>query len=89
MHHPVHKTLKAAYSFYNVSNKTGWLDLMNDALVAARNVSETIHFIFLAFDKTYFSIYLYCCIFTPPHTQDKTTVPSFFRWALMSLTPWI
>lgn len=40
MHHPVHKTLKAAYSFYNVSNKTGWIDLMNDALVAARDVSS-------------------------------------------------
>lgn len=38
MHHPVHKTLKAAYSFYNVSNKTGWIDLMNDALVAARDM---------------------------------------------------
>ncbi|XP_026282999.1 glycylpeptide N-tetradecanoyltransferase 1 [Frankliniella occidentalis] len=38
MHHPVHKTLKAAYSFYNVSNKTGWIDLMNDALIAARDM---------------------------------------------------
>lgn len=41
MHHPIHKTLKAAYSFYNVSNKTGWIDLMNDALIAARDVSDT------------------------------------------------
>lgn len=38
MHHPVHKSLKAAYSFYNVSNKTAWVDLMQDALTAAKNV---------------------------------------------------
>ncbi|PSN36023.1 Glycylpeptide N-tetradecanoyltransferase [Blattella germanica] len=37
MHHPVHKTLKAAYSFYNVSTATGWVDLMGDALVSAKN----------------------------------------------------
>ncbi|CAG2056495.1 unnamed protein product, partial [Timema podura] len=36
MHHPTHKMLKAAYSFYNVSTKTGWLDLMSDALVSAK-----------------------------------------------------
>jgi glycylpeptide N-tetradecanoyltransferase len=39
MHHPVHKTLKAAYSFYNVSTVTNWVDLMGDALVSAKNVS--------------------------------------------------
>lgn len=37
MHHPVHKVIKAAYSFYNVSTKTPWIDLMNDALISARN----------------------------------------------------
>lgn len=37
MHHPVHKTLKAAYSFYNVSTATNWVDLMSDALVSAKN----------------------------------------------------
>ncbi|XP_069702884.1 glycylpeptide N-tetradecanoyltransferase 1 [Periplaneta americana] len=37
MHHPVHKTLKAAYSFYNVSTATSWVDLMGDALVSAKN----------------------------------------------------
>jgi len=37
MHHPVHKTLKAAYSFYNVSSKTPWVDLMQDTLTAAKN----------------------------------------------------
>jgi hypothetical protein len=39
MHHPVHKALKAAYSFYNVSKGTPWIDLMGDALVSAKNVS--------------------------------------------------
>lgn len=37
MHHAVHKTVKAAYSFYNVSTKTDWIDLMNDALISAKN----------------------------------------------------
>ncbi|XP_032823135.1 glycylpeptide N-tetradecanoyltransferase 2 isoform X1 [Petromyzon marinus] len=36
MHHAVHKTLKAAYSFYNVHTKTPLLELMNDALVLAK-----------------------------------------------------
>ena len=39
MHHPQHKTLKAAYSFYNVSTTTPRFDLMQDCLVAAKNVS--------------------------------------------------
>ncbi|KAH3715921.1 hypothetical protein DPMN_058637 [Dreissena polymorpha] len=39
MHHPVHKTLRAAYSFYNVSTVTPWVDLMQDALIMAKNVS--------------------------------------------------
>ncbi|XP_073991019.1 N-myristoyl transferase [Rhodnius prolixus] len=37
MHHAVHRNLKAAYSFYNVSTKTSWLDLMTDALISAKN----------------------------------------------------
>lgn len=37
MHHAVHKIINAAYSFYNVSTKTPWLDLMNDALISAKN----------------------------------------------------
>ncbi|CAK1601994.1 unnamed protein product [Parnassius mnemosyne] len=37
VYHPVHKTLKAAYSFYNVSTKTPWTDLMLDALITAKN----------------------------------------------------
>lgn len=39
MHHPVYKSLKAAYSFYNVSGKTPWIDLMNDALISAKQLS--------------------------------------------------
>lgn len=37
VYHPVHKTLKAAYSFYNVSTKTPWIELMLDALISAKN----------------------------------------------------
>lgn len=38
MHHPQHKLLKAAYSFYNVSTVTPWVDLMQDALIVAKNM---------------------------------------------------
>ncbi|XP_037702571.1 glycylpeptide N-tetradecanoyltransferase 2 isoform X2 [Choloepus didactylus] len=38
MHHPVHKSLKAAYSFYNIHTETPLLDLMNDALIIAKLV---------------------------------------------------
>ncbi|VVC32295.1 Myristoyl-CoA:protein N-myristoyltransferase,Myristoyl-CoA:protein N- [Cinara cedri] len=39
MHHPTYRTLKAAYSFYNVSTQTPWVDLMQDALISARNAN--------------------------------------------------
>ncbi|CAH0549780.1 unnamed protein product [Brassicogethes aeneus] len=39
MHHHQHKNLKAAYSFYNVSKETPWLQLMNDALISAKQLS--------------------------------------------------
>lgn len=39
MHHPVHKQIKAAYSFYNVATKTPLEELMYDALVSAKNLS--------------------------------------------------
>ena len=42
MHHPQHKLLKAAYSFYNVSTATPWVDLMQDALIVAKNVCVTL-----------------------------------------------
>ncbi|KAL3831547.1 hypothetical protein ACJMK2_023287 [Sinanodonta woodiana] len=38
MHHPTHKSLKAAYSYYNVSSRTPWVDLMQDALIVAKNM---------------------------------------------------
>ncbi|KAJ8344851.1 hypothetical protein SKAU_G00290440 [Synaphobranchus kaupii] len=37
MNHPVHHSLKAAYSFYNVHTVTPLLDLMNDVLVLAKS----------------------------------------------------
>lgn len=45
MHHQTHKTLRAAYSFYNVSTVTPWLQLMQDALISARNVSKLMYII--------------------------------------------
>ena len=42
MRHPVHKSLKAAYSFYNASAKTPWFDLMQDALIVAKNVCSFV-----------------------------------------------
>lgn len=38
MHHPVHRHIKAAYSFYNIATKTPLNDLMYDALVSAKNL---------------------------------------------------
>uniref|UniRef100_A0A4W4FSP9 Glycylpeptide N-tetradecanoyltransferase n=1 Tax=Electrophorus electricus TaxID=8005 RepID=A0A4W4FSP9_ELEEL len=37
MNHPVHRSLKAAYSFYNVHTDTPLLDLMADALILAKS----------------------------------------------------
>ncbi|XP_059414462.1 glycylpeptide N-tetradecanoyltransferase 1-like isoform X1 [Carassius carassius] len=37
MNHPVHHSLKAAYSFYNVHTTTTLLDLMGDALILAKS----------------------------------------------------
>ncbi|XP_062334537.1 glycylpeptide N-tetradecanoyltransferase 1-like [Osmerus eperlanus] len=37
MNHPVHHSLKAAYSFYNVHTCTPLLDLMSDALILAKS----------------------------------------------------
>lgn len=39
MNHPQHNSIKAAYSFYNVSTATPWTELMGDALVLAKNKS--------------------------------------------------
>ena len=43
MHHPTHKSLKAAYSFYNVCTSNNMVDLMQDALIVAKNVSNSTH----------------------------------------------
>lgn len=45
MHHPAHKSLKAAYSFYNIHTETPLLDLMNDALIIAKLVSDSLLFV--------------------------------------------
>ncbi|XP_012681258.1 glycylpeptide N-tetradecanoyltransferase 1 [Clupea harengus] len=37
MNHPTHRSLKAAYSFYNVHTTTTLLDLMSDALILAKS----------------------------------------------------
>jgi glycylpeptide N-tetradecanoyltransferase len=39
MQHSQYKQVKAAYSFYNVSTQTDWIDLMNDALISAKNLN--------------------------------------------------
>lgn len=39
MHHPQYKTLKAAYSFYNVATKTPLVDLVRDLLISAKQVT--------------------------------------------------
>jgi glycylpeptide N-tetradecanoyltransferase len=36
VNHPIHKTLKASYSFYNVSNQIPLKDLYYDALIIAK-----------------------------------------------------
>lgn len=41
MNHPVHRSLKAAYSFYNVHTTTPLLDLMYDALILAKSVGSS------------------------------------------------
>uniref|UniRef100_A0A183BKK9 Glycylpeptide N-tetradecanoyltransferase n=1 Tax=Globodera pallida TaxID=36090 RepID=A0A183BKK9_GLOPA len=38
MHHTHHKSIKAAYSFYNVAGSVPLIRLMNDALILARNL---------------------------------------------------
>ena len=38
VHHPTHSTIQAAYSFYAVANSVSLCELMNDALIVAKNV---------------------------------------------------
>ena len=51
MHHPTHKQLKAAYSFYNVSEKTPLVDLMQDALILAKQVRTIRHLQFATYNS--------------------------------------
>jgi len=42
VNNPLHKTIVAAYSFYNVATSMSLQDLMSDALVLAKNVSTSV-----------------------------------------------
>lgn len=57
MHHPVHKSLKAAYSFYNIHTETPLLDLMNDALIIAKVVSCGAGFFPASFTKLFLGVW--------------------------------
>lgn len=39
MHHATHKSLRAAYAFYNVAQSRPLQDLLTDVLIVAKNVS--------------------------------------------------
>ena len=41
LRHPTYKTLKVAYSYYNVANTVSTTQLMGDALVLAKQVKYT------------------------------------------------
>lgn len=56
MHHPVHKSLKAAYSFYNIHTETPLLDLMNDALIIAKVVSCGVVVFSASFSKLFLGV---------------------------------
>ena len=40
MHHPGHKTMYAAYSYYTVANKHTLTQLMKDILIIAKQVTQ-------------------------------------------------
>jgi len=42
VNNPAHKTIKAAYAFYNVATSMSFQELMQDALILAKNVSYNI-----------------------------------------------
>lgn len=42
VNHPTHKNIKAAYAFYNVATSVPLQELMQDALILAKNVSLTL-----------------------------------------------
>lgn len=57
MHHPAHKSLKAAYSFYNIHTETPLLDLMSDALIIAKLVGDSLLAVLCASPDMYVRLY--------------------------------
>ena len=47
MHHPAHKTLRAAYSFYMAATTVSHKQLMQDVLVMAKQVLVGAHWVFM------------------------------------------
>lgn len=45
VNNPVHKSIKAAYAFYNVATTMSLQDLILDALVLAKNVHLLLQFV--------------------------------------------
>lgn len=52
MHHPTHRTIKAAYSFYNVAKTVPLIRLMTDALILAKKV------LYKLFNETYSLVFV-------------------------------
>lgn len=75
MNHPVHRSLKAAYSFYNVHTTTPLLDLMSDALILAKSVHVQ------SFKNMFSEMFTFKNLIIFP--------VSLFRKGLMSLMHWI
>ncbi|XP_063984603.1 glycylpeptide N-tetradecanoyltransferase 1 isoform X1 [Diachasmimorpha longicaudata] len=81
MHHQTHKTLKAAYSFYNVSTKTPWIELMTDALISARNLGFDV---FNALDLMDNKVFLEALKFG---IGDGNLQYYLYNWRCPSMTP--
>ncbi|XP_078034361.1 N-myristoyl transferase isoform X1 [Augochlora pura] len=82
MHHMVHKTLRAAYSFYNVSTVTPWRDLMTDALISARNLGYDVFNALDLMDNKEFLEPLKFGI------GDGNLQYYLYNWRCPSMTPW-
>lgn len=78
MHHPAHKSLKAAYSFYNIHTETPLLDLMSDALIIAKSVSSLLFFVLCVSPDMCIKVYKmsYCIL--------QLTVEFTWRYFLVS-----
>lgn len=51
MHHPQYKSIRAAYSFYNVATSVTLKELVSDALILARNVRFLLNYLLLLIIK--------------------------------------